>query len=233
MVALVLSASVLATAQAPAADERFVAERKLAQLAVDAHGGDKVRNMRTLIIRGSVEVNTGNFPMAGTFATIFSGEKYRIDITNPFQPLTQVFDGKQTSSTVPGGFSLPPVNRLGFPMLPMIGQQGFIVTALPEGKKKRVGFRLTSPEAFYTDFYLDPKTNQIKAYDSVYQMQGRNVTTSVEIDRVKVVEGVTVPERYVQRFDIGTMTVYANFRAREILVNSPVADDVFALAAAE
>jgi len=41
------------------------------------------------------------------------------------------------------------------------------------------------------------------------------------------VEGVKIPEKYAQRFDMGQFTVYADFKAKEILVNSKVADDVF------
>jgi hypothetical protein len=89
---------------------------------------------------------------------------------------------------------------------------------------------MTSPEGYYTDFYLDEKTNQIKGYDSSYDINGRVVTTSVEVDKMRVVEGVLVPERYVQRFDTEQVTVYANFKAKEILVNTEVAEEVFSTA---
>ena len=123
--------------------------------------------------------------------------------------------------------TLPPINRLGLPILPMIGETGFIVTPLPDVKKKKRGFRVTSPEGYYTDFNIDEKTNQIKGYDSSYDINGRVVTTSVEIDKMRVVDGVLVPERYVQRFDTEQVTIYANFKAKEIQVNTPIADDVF------
>ena len=211
--------------------KKFDAEIALAKLALEAHGGAKLKAMTTLVIRGSVDITTSAITQAipATFITIFSNEKYRIEIMNPFQPLKQVYDGTQTSSTIRGGFTLPPINRLGFPLLPRIGEASFIITSLPENKKKKRGFRMTSPEGYFTDFYLDEKTNQIKGYDSSYEMNGRNITTSVEIDKMRVVEGVTVPEKYVQRFDMEKMTVYAEFKAKEILVNSAVADDVFSL----
>ena len=158
---------------------------------------------------------------------IFAREKYRFEIVNPFQPIKQVFDGVNTSTTIRGGMTLPPINRLGLPVLPMIGEVGFIVTPLPAEKKKKKGFRMTSPEGYYTDFYLDEKTNQIKGYDSSYDINGRMVTTSVEIDKLRTVEGVLVPEKYVQRFDTEQVTIYANFKVKEILVNSEVAGDVF------
>jgi len=55
------------------------------------------------------------------------------------------------------------------------------------------------------------------------------VTTSVEIDKVREVAGVKIPEKYAQRFDLGQLTLYATFKAQEILVNSAVSDDVFVI----
>jgi hypothetical protein len=103
------------------------------------------------------------------------------------------------------------------------------VTALPATKKAKRGFRITSPEGYATDFFTDEKTNQIKGYDASYDINGRSVTTSVEIDKYRIVEGLMLPEKYAQRFDMDTLTVYSNFKAKEILVNSLVADDVFAI----
>lgn len=204
----------------------------MAKLALEAHGGEKLRTMKSLILRGSVDVTTSAFNQAipATFVVIFAKEKYRFEIANPFQPIKQVFDGVNTSTTIRGGMTLPPVNRLGLPVLPKIGETGFVITPLPEAKKKKHGFRMTSPEGFYTDFYLDEKTKQIKGYDSSYDINGRMVTTSVEIDKLRVVDGVLVPDRYVQRFDTEQITIYANFKAKEILVNSEVADDIFSMA---
>lgn len=192
--------SVLVTAAQPASpvERPYAAERKLAALAVAAHGGDKLRNIRTLVIKGSVDVTTSAAAQAfpASFVTIFSGDKYRLEIANPFQPLKQVYDGTQTTSSVRGGFTLPPINRLGFPMLQQFGRQGFVITPLPDNKKKRKGFRMTSPEGYFTDFYLDEKTNQIKGYDASYTINERAVTTSVEIEKCRDVDGVLVPEKY-------------------------------------
>lgn len=213
----------------PAAAPKFEAELALAKLALEAHGGEKLRAMKTLIVRGSVDVTTSAFNQAipATFSVILAREKYRFEIMNSFQPVKQVFDGINTSTTIQGGMTLPPVTRLGFPLLPMVGQVGFLITPLPEGKKKTKGFRMTSPDGYYTDFYLNEKTNKIKGYDSSYDINGRIVTTSVEIDTLRVVDGITVPEKYSQRFDTEQITIYAAFKSREILVNTPVDDDVF------
>ncbi|MGI8642032.1 MAG: hypothetical protein ACR2MG_19040 [Pyrinomonadaceae bacterium] len=201
---------------------------ELARKTLTAHGGDSFKKMKTLDVRGTVDVTTTQFPQTipATFATIFSGDKYRLEIINPFQPLKQIYDGQQTSSSI-NGFNFPPINRLGLPLLQKIDEKEFAVTALPEKNKKKKGFRITSPEGYYTDFFIDDKTGQVKGYESSYEMNGREITTSVEIDKFRTVEGVIIPERYSQRFDLGQITIYANFKAKEILVNSPVADSIF------
>ena len=201
----------------------------VAKAALKAHGGDKFKNMKTLVVRGTAEISgspTTTFPAA--FAMILSGEKYRLEISNPFQPFKQVYDGQQTQSSV-NNFTLPPINRLGLPLLQKIENENYTVSALSEKFKKKKGFRITSPEGFYTDFLTDEKTGQVKSYEASYDYNGRNITTSVEIDKVLDVKGVIIPERYAQRFDLGQLTIYADFKAKEILVDSEVADDVFRL----
>lgn len=202
---------------------------ELARSAAAAQGGDKFKNMKTLVVRGTADVSgspTMTFP--GTFATIYSGEKYRLEIATPFQPFKQTFDGRDTSSSLKG-FELPPLNRLGLPLLQKIDEKDFTVSALPESNKKKSGFRVTAPEGFYTDYFIDEKTGMVKSYESSYEINGRHVTTSVEIDRVREVEGVKIPERYAQRLDLGQLTVYVDFKAKDIFVNSAVTDDVFSL----
>ncbi len=216
-------------AQGTVAGNRFAAEIALAEKVVGVHGGEKLREIRSLVLRGSVDITASNFPqaIAGGFSTVFQGDKYRFELQNPFQNLTQIYDGTKTSSTAPGGIKLPPVNRIGLPVLASVGKTGFIVTSLADDKKKRTGFRVTSPEGYFTDFYVDQKTNQLKGYDSTFTIDGRTVTTIVEIDKLKTVDGILIPERYVQRFDLGSFTVYANFKTKEILVNSELDADVF------
>ena len=202
---------------------------ELAKAALVAHGGDKFKLMKTLVVRGTADVSgspSTTFP--ATFAMIYSGDKYRLEISNPVTPFKQIYDGQQTVSSV-AGFSLPPINRLGLPLLQKIEEKDFTVSALPDAKKKKTGFRITSPEGYYTDFFIDEKTGQVKSYEASYEFNGRTITTAVEIDKLREVEGVKVPEKYAQRFETGNLTVYANFKAKDILVNSVVADDVFVM----
>lgn len=211
---------------APASFSKSATPLELAKATLAAHGGDKFKNMKTLVVRGTVDISgspTQTFP--GTFATIFSGEKYRLEI-NSFQSLKQTFDGQQTVSSIKN-FELPPLNLLGLPLLSKIDEKGFTVSALFEKNKKKLGFRVTSPEGFYTDFFIDEKTGMIKSYEASYEIGNRTVTTSIDIDKMREVEGVKIPEQYAQRFDTGQFTIYAAFKAKEILVNSAVADEVF------
>jgi hypothetical protein len=211
------------------ANLKTAAPLELAKVALAAHGGDKFKNMKTLVVRGTADVSgspSTTFP--ATFAMIYSGDKYRLEISNPITPFKQIYDGQQTVSSVTG-FSLPPINRLGLPLLPKIEEKDFTVSALPDVKKKKTGFRITSPEGYYTDFFVDEKNGQVKSYEASYELNGRTITTAAEIEKVREVEGVKVPERYAQRFETGSLTIYSDFKAKEILVNSTVADDVFSM----
>ena len=201
----------------------------LAEKALETHGGKKYKEMKTLVLSGDVDVTASVFNQAfpAKFLTIFSGDKYRLEIDNPFQPFKQVFDGEQTQTSVQRGFTFPPINRLGLPLLQRLGDEGFEVSALEN--KKKTGFRITSPEGYFTDFYLSKKTNRVKGYEASYVVNQRDVTTSVEIDKYEVKDGIVIPSKYAQRFDLGQMTVYAEFKTREIEINSEIDDEMFTL----
>jgi hypothetical protein len=210
-------------------DAAAAAPAELAKAVFAAHGGDKLKAIKTLVLKGSVDVTVSTFPqvMPGTFASIVAGEKYRIEI-NSVQSIKQIYDGRDTYSSIQG-FYLPPITRVGFPVLSKIGDTGYVVSAVPDNGKKKKGFRLTSPEGYATDFYVDEKTNLLKSYEASYDVGGRTVTTSAEIDKYKTVDGMVIPERYVQRFDLGQMTAYSDFKAKEILINGDVPDAYFAM----
>jgi hypothetical protein len=201
----------------------------LAKLAYAAHGGDKFRAVKTMVIRGSVDLTSTAFNQAlpSAFSMAIAGEKYRIELANPIQSFKQTFDGVQTYTSVPAGFSLPPINRLGLPLLQRFGDEGFTVSSLPEGAKKKYGFRITAPDGYFTDFFLDEKTKQVKSYEAAYEFSGRLFTTSVEIGKYRDVAGVLLPEKYSQRFDLGQLTVYGDFKSKDILINTELAADVF------
>lgn len=213
---------------APTATVSDSTPNDLAKATLAAHGGDKLKNIKTLVMKGSLDMNVFNQVTPAAFSVAISGEKYSFEINNPIQPMKQVFDGKRTFSTIQG-FQLPPVTSLGFPLLPKIGAEGYVITAIGDLRKKRKGFRITTPDGFYTDFYIDEKTSQIKGYESSYVVGDRTVTTSVEVDEFQTVDGVVVPKKYSQRFDLGSITAYANFKTKDILINATIDDAVFAM----
>ena len=200
----------------------------LAKATVAAHGGEKLRTMKSLVTKGTADVTFMGQALPGAFSMAFSRDKYYLEITTAFQSIKQIFDGHDTYSSLPG-FSLPPMTSLGFPLLTRVGDEGFVVTGVPDDKKKRKGFRLSTPEGFYTDFFINEKTGQIKSYESSYATSGGNASTSVEIDEFQTVEGVVVPKKYSQRLELGQITAYANFNTKTILVNSAIEADAFAL----
>ena len=61
----------------------------------------------------------------------------------------------------------------------------------------------------------------------MYEFSGRTYTTSVDIGKYREVEGVFIPEKYSQRFDLGQITVYGDFKAKDILINTELAANVF------
>ena len=174
----------------------------LADKTLEAHGGAKYKAMQTLVVSGGVDITASTFNQAipATFVTIFSGEKYRLEINNPFQPFKQVFDGQRTYSSIERGFTLPPLNRIGMPLLQKLGSEGFEVSDLDDKKKR--GFRITAPDGYFTDFFVSKKNSRVKGYEASYILNGRDVTTSVEIDKFEEKDGLVLPKKYAQRFDL-------------------------------
>lgn len=199
-----------------------------AKKTLAAHGGDKYKNVKTIVIRGSVDVTAPNSAqtLPAAFAMIFSGEKYRLEIQSAVFNFQQISDGRDTSSSI-AGLTLPPINRAGLPLLTKVGAEGYIVSNLPEKLKKKKGFRITSPEGYYTDFIVDEKTSQVKDYESSYTFGERTVSTAVAIDKYRDIGGVFINEKFSQRLDMGQFTSYASFKAKDILIDSDVEDSVF------
>lgn len=207
--------------------DSFAAEKELAKLAFQAHGGEKLKAVKTLVVRGSVETTTSAFAQAfpGAFSVVIAGEKYVLELQS-VQSFKQSFDGSETYCSI-RGITLPPITSLGLPLLRNLGATGYVVTGLPINNKKKRGFRMTAPNATYTDFFLEEKTNQITSYESSFEVNGNNITTSVVIDKSRLVDGVLVPEKYSQRFDLGQLTAYAVFKAKEVVINRDIEDAVF------
>lgn len=217
------------TAVKPDANSSSNASLELAKTTLAAHGGDKLTQIKNLVVRGTADLSAGasaqTIPAA--FAMTIAGAKFRVDIQSQFFNFKQINDGQQNYSSI-GSFSLP-LNQTGMEVLRHVNDKNYVVSALPDKWKKKKGFRVTSPEGYYTDFIVDEKTNQVKEYESSYEVNGEMMTTSVAVDKYRDVNGVFINEKFSQRMETGQGTFYANFKAKDILINTEIADDVFAM----
>ncbi|HEY0050652.1 MAG TPA: hypothetical protein VGB68_15270 [Pyrinomonadaceae bacterium] len=201
----------------------------LAKATLAAHGGEKLIKIKNIVVRGTAELSAGASAqtMPAAFAITISGARFRYDIQSQFFNYKQIYDGQQNYSSI-SSFSLP-LDKVGMELLRKINDREYTVSALPEKWKKKKGFRITSPEGFYTDFVVDEKTNQVKEYESSYEVNGETLTTSVAVDKYREIDGVFINEKFSQRMELSQGTFYANFKAKDILINSEIADDVFAM----
>jgi hypothetical protein len=201
---------------------------ELAKTVLKAHGGENLAKIKHLVLRGSVDVSMPNAPQSlpAGFAMIYAGEKYRFELQSIIVKFSQTSDGESTNSSMPG-VSLPPLTRVGLAVLPRIEETGYVVSNLPEKLKKKKGFRITSPEGYYTDFIIDEKTSLVKSYESSYEVNGREISTAVTITKYRDVEGAMINERFSQRLELGQLTAFADFKAKDILVNSAIDEGVF------
>lgn len=219
-------ASIAQKTTPPAADTVAAdnaAALQLAKAALAAHGGDKFKQMTSVILKGSVDVNVGNQIQTGTFSTAVSGEMYYFEISLPtMQPVKQSFNGEQVFATAPQ-FMVPPPNKVGFEVLARVGDTGYLVTRHSDEKLRSKGFRITTPDGFYTDFTIDEKTGQLKGFSSSFLLpSNQTVTTSAEMAGYQNVDGIMLPKKYSQRFDFGAMNAYATFSVKETKVNPPL-----------
>ena len=222
---LSVSAFVMNTNAAQKSDAAALA---LAKTVLKAHGGENLAKIKHLVLRGSVDVSMPNAPQSlpAGFAMIYAGEKYRFELQSIIVKFSQTSDGESTNSSMPG-VSLPPLTRVGLAVLPRIEETGYVVSNLPEKLKKKKGFRITSPEGYYTDFIIDEKTSLVKSYESSYEVNGREISTAVTITKYRDVEGAMINERFSQRLELGQLTAFADFKAKDILINSAIDDGVF------
>ncbi|HXD31395.1 MAG TPA: hypothetical protein VN643_09770 [Pyrinomonadaceae bacterium] len=198
----------------------------LARAALASQGGDKFKNMTSMVLVGSVELYAPNSTQSipGKFWMITAGDKMRIDIdARPAVSFKNVYNGQQSYSSMPG-VNLPPMSKFGLTVLAKYDQPGYTVTALPDKKKQRA-FRIADPEGNATEFYLDPATGKIVTFLIPYN----GYTFGTEIKKVKDVEGVIVPYSFTQRLEMPQGAFFAEYSVKEVKLNQPVGDDVFAI----
>jgi len=197
----------------------------LARAALAAQGGDKFKNLKSLVLRGDVDLYAPGSAQSvpGKFEIVqASGDRYRLEVASVF-PFTMAFNGERTTSSV-GMFSLPDLSKVGLGVLTKLDQTGYTITALPDKKKQRA-FRVTGPDGSATDFVIDALTGRVVKYTVPFN----GGTFIVEHDNLKEFEGVLVPYKIAQSFETSKGTFIAEFKVKTVTVNQPVGDDIFVI----
>jgi hypothetical protein len=197
---------------------------ELARAALAAQGGDKFKNLKSMMLIGSADLyppsSTASIP--GKFVIVTTGEKVRIDIdARPVFNFKQVFDGQRSFSSIPGA-EMPPPSKFGLPVLAKFDQPGYTVSALPDKKKLR-GFRIVDAEGNTTDFYVDLGTARVMQYLTPYN----GYTFGTENSKFKEVDGVLIPMNFSQRLEMQQGAFFAEYKVKEVKLNQPIGDDVF------
>jgi hypothetical protein len=198
----------------------------LARAALAAQGGEKFRALKSIVLRGSVDLYGPNSTQSipGSFLIASAGDKIRLEVdARPLFSFKQIYDGHQSYSSLPGA-ELPPEGKFGLRLLGKFDQTGYTVTALPDKKKQR-GFRVVDGEGNATDFYIDLATARVMSF--TYSFNGYNFGT--EHTKFKDIEGVLVPTGFTRRIEMPQGAAFAEFNAKDVKINQPVGDDVFAM----
>lgn len=202
---------------------------ELAKAAQAAHGGDKFKNVKSILIRGGTDISApgSTQTMAATFYIVTSGDKSRFEINSPMAPVTQIFDGVNLYNSFQQ-VQVPPMSRLIISLLQKIDDKSYTISALPDKKKKRA-FRITTPDGYASDFYIDSTTGLVDTIESKFTVNGREISTAISNDKFREVEGLMIPEKFSQRLDFSGMSFYVSYKAKEILVNSELPENTFVI----
>jgi hypothetical protein len=214
------------TIPAPAAITASTTPLELARAALIAQGGDKFKNLKSMMLFGSADLyapnNTNSIP--GKFYMVTVGDKVRIEIdARPMFTFKQIYDGQQSYSSMPG-VQMPPASKFGLPVLAKYDQPGYTVSAIPDKKKLR-GFRIVDAEGNTTDFFVDPATARVMQYLTPYN----GYTFGTENSKFREVDGVLVPINFSQRLEMTQGAFFAEYKVKEVKLNQPVGDDVFVM----
>ena len=199
---------------------------ELARAALAAQGGDKYKNLKSMMLSGSVDLYQPNSTTSipGKFVMVTVGDKVRIDIdARPLPIFKQIYDGQQSYSSIPG-VQVPPASKFGLPVLAKFDQPGYTVSALPDKKKQR-GFRIVDSEGNTTDYYVDPATARVMEYLIPYN----GYTFGTLNSKFKEVEGVLIPFSFTQRLEMLQGAFFAEYKVKDVKLNQPIGDDVFVM----
>jgi hypothetical protein len=199
---------------------------ELARAALAAQGGEKFKNLKSMMLIGSVDLYAPNSTQSipGRFVMVVAGDRVRIEINAPpMMAFKQIYDGQQSYSSMPG-VEIPPYSKFGMPVLAKYDQPGYTLSAIPDKKKLR-GFRIVDAEGNTTDYYIDAATGRVMTYLSPYN----GYVFGTDNSKVKEFEGVLVPMNFTQRLEMKQGAFFADYKVKEVKLNQPVSDDVFAI----
>lgn len=198
----------------------------LARAAVTAHGGEKFKSLKSMVLRGSVNLYAPNSTQGipGGFVIATAGNRLRLEVSAPPAiSFKQVYDGQQSYSSLPG-VELPPLSKFGLAVLGRFDQPGYTVTSIPDKKKLR-GFRISDGEGNSTDFYIDPVKGHVVSFLIPYS----GYLFGTENRKMKEIEGVLVPMAFTQRLEMRQGAFFAEYNVKDVKLNQPLDDDVFAI----
>lgn len=196
----------------------------LARAAIAAHGGEKFRNLKTVVLRGSVDLYAPNSTQSipGGFVIVLAGDKVRLEIdARPAVSFKQIYDGERSYSSLPN-VDMPPASKFGMGLLVKFDQPGYGVSALPDKKKQRA-FRITDPDGNLTDYYVDVSTGRVMSFLIPYG----GYTFGTENRKMKEIEGVLVATSFTQRLEMPQGAFFADYSVKEVKLNQTIGDDVF------
>lgn len=199
----------------------------LARAAYAAQGGDKYRDLKSMVMTGSVDLFAPNSlqSVPGKFAIVTAGERSRTEFQSVVFNYRQISDGTRTYTSVPQ-MEMPPPNKFGISVLMKFNLPGYVITALPDNKKLRA-FRITDPEGNATDFFIAPETGRVMTYVVPY----RGLTFGMDFKSFKEIDGVLVPGSFTQRLEMQAGAAYADFKVKDVKLNVEIADDMFEIPA--
>jgi len=177
-------------------------------------------------MRGSVQLYPPNSVQSipGSFSLVTAGPKLRMEIdARPAIVFKQIFDGQNSYSSMPN-VEMPPLTKFGLGALARYDQPGYQITALANKKKQRA-FRIVDPDGYTTDFYIDPTNGRVMSFLLYYG----GFTLGTEHSKFKEIEGVLVPSSFSQKFEMSMGAFFAEFSAKDVKINQPLADDSFAI----
>ena len=198
----------------------------LARAALAAQGGEKFKSLKSMVLRGSVDLYPPNSTQSipGGFVWVVAGDKIRLEIdARPAVSFKQIFDGQRSYSSIPG-VELPPASKFGLPLLAKFDQAGYTVSAIPDKKKQR-GFRIADADGNVTDFYIDTTTARVMTFLIPYN----GYTFGTENKKLKEIDGVLIPFNFTQRLEMPQGAFFAEYRVKDVKLNQALGDDVFAM----